>query len=192
MNRSRLVLGSLLILIGVVFAADALGWWEAGDIAELIWPLALLGIGLTVMFHRRHPSTFDSEDVLQLTAVFSGRRAVCSSDPFHGAVAVAVFGGVDLDLRPAVLGPNAYVDATAVFGGVKLIVPPQWQVVLSGPAIFGGNENKTEVLGPRPAGAPTLHVRALSLFGGVEVQPQPSLRDAPGQGRSDVAISQQA
>lgn len=171
--------GVAMMLIGIVVLDGTANVWP-GSAAELIWPLILVGIGLTLLVHRRQPNLWSGEDVMQLTAVFSGRRAVCSADPFRGAVAVAIFGGVDLDLRPAVVGPEgAFVDATAAFGGVKLIVPPEWRVVMTGPAIFGGNENKTELLGPLPRTAPVLNVRALALFGGVEVQAQQARASAP-------------
>ncbi|CAN5637952.1 hypothetical protein BH24ACT15_BH24ACT15_34670 [soil metagenome] len=153
--------GVAMMLIAVVLLDGTADVWP-GNVAELIWPLILVGIGLTLIVHRRHSNLWSREDVMQLTAIFSGRRAVCSADPFRGAVAVAVFGGVDIDLRPAVIGPEgAFVDATAAFGGVNLIVPPDWRVVMSGPAIFGGNENKTELLVPLPRTAPVLNVRAL-------------------------------
>jgi hypothetical protein len=223
-NRSRVALGVMLIVVGGLFALDALQWWETGDVvsrwwplivvgvgtvrlfnrppdyvggavmvvigvilldatanvwpgnvAELIWPLVLVGIGLTLILRHQDRSHLLREEVLQMTAVFSSRRAVCAADPLRGAVAVAVFGGVDMDLRAAVIGPEGgFVDATAAFGAVKVIVPPDWRVVMTGPAIFGGNENKTELLGPLPRTAPVLNVRALSLFGAVEVEAQPT------------------
>lgn len=171
--------GLVMMLIGVVLLDGTANIWP-GNVAELIWPLILIGIGLTLVMHRRHSNVSSDEGVMQLTAVFSGRREVCSADPFRGATAVAIFGGIDIDLRPAVIGPEgAFVDATAAFGGVKLIVPPDWKVVMSGPAIFGGNENKTELLGPLPRTAPVLNVRALAVFGGVEVQAQQERTSAP-------------
>lgn len=86
--------------------------------------------------------------------------------------AVAVFGGVDLDLRDA-LGPAAggrpvHVSAFCVFGGVDLIVPDDVELRLGGVAIFGGNtDRRTATAHP---GSPVLVVDGLMLFGGVTVR----------------------
>jgi hypothetical protein len=177
-NVNRVILGVVLIVAGALFAVEATGWWDAGEVAGLIWPLLLLGLGVTLLVRRPPVPPVAAEEVLHLTAVFSGRRAVWAANPFRGASMVALFGGVDLDLRPAVIGPEgAFVDATAAFGGIKVIVPTGWKVVMSGPAIFGGNENNTDAFGAFPVDAPSLTVRALSLFGGVEVQSQPDPRE---------------
>lgn len=161
--------GVAMMLFGVILLDGTANIWP-GNAAALIWPLLLVGAGTYLILRPREADRWTGHDVLQIMAVFSGRRVVSSADPFRGAVATAIFGGIELDLRPASIGPEpAFVDATAAFGGIKLIVPPDWKVVMSGPAIFGGNENKTEALGPLPRTAPVLNVRALALFGGVEV-----------------------
>jgi hypothetical protein len=83
--------------------------------------------------------------------------------------AISVFGGSDLDLREASLeGGEATIYVLDVFGGTDLYVPEGIEVDFSGFGIFGGTDEHGRDLPTRP-GAPVLHVRALSVFGGTDL-----------------------
>jgi hypothetical protein len=82
---------------------------------------------------------------------------------------VNVLGGADLDLREATLtAPEVTIWVISIFGGSDIVVPEAVHVELSSFALFGGDDLKLE--GPEPApGAPVVHVRTVSLFGGTDV-----------------------
>jgi len=83
---------------------------------------------------------------------------------------VNVFGGCDLDLRGAeVDGDRVEITVISVFGGSDIVVPEGVRVEMSGLALFGGNDLDAGERLPAP-GAPTVHVRAFSLFGGTDVR----------------------
>jgi hypothetical protein len=77
-------------------------------------------------------------------------------------------------------GSEAVIEATALFGGIKIIVPYGWRIVTHGSQLFGAYVNKTRP--PQSAAAesaPRLLVKGFALFGGVEVthaEPDPSGR----------------
>lgn len=82
---------------------------------------------------------------------------------------ISFFGGSDLDFGEASLeGGEATVYVLDVFGGTDLYVPEGIEVDFSGFGIFGGVDEHGRDLPPRP-GAPVLHVRAFSLFGGTDL-----------------------
>lgn len=81
-------------------------------------------------------------------------------------VAVAVMGGVEIDLRQPDLPDEVVVTATAVMGGVEVIVPVGVEVDLRGFAVMGGREVDVE---PAVPGAPVVRVNGYALMGGVEV-----------------------
>jgi Domain of unknown function (DUF1707)/Cell wall-active antibiotics response 4TMS YvqF len=84
--------------------------------------------------------------------------------------AVAVMGGVELDLREAEIdGPEVVIDAIAVMGSVVVLVPDAVDVELSGFALMGGKEFKPGPLAP-PPGAPFVRVRGFALMGSVDVR----------------------
>ena len=82
---------------------------------------------------------------------------------------VHVLGGADLDLREATLtAPEVTIWVISIFGGSDIVVPEAVHVELSSFALFGGDDLKLEGPEPEP-GAPVVHVRTVSLFGGTDV-----------------------
>jgi len=93
--------------------------------------------------------------------------------------AVAVFGGVDIDLSEAVFdAPELVIHCTAVFGGVDIKVPPHVTLRGGGIGIFGGSDIKQHE-GDSPS-APVVTVRTVCVFGGISAQRKKSgkLKDA--------------
>jgi len=87
----------------------------------------------------------------------------------HG-VAVALMGGVTLDLRDASIeGDELVITAFALMGGVEIVVPEGVEVDLGGLAIMGANEHRPGKVPVRP-GTPIVRIRAFSLMGGTEVK----------------------
>lgn len=99
-------------------------------------------------------------------AVFSGCDMSCDGEVFEGAELTAVFGGVDCDLRNAIIEKDCAVQVSAIFGGIDILVPDNINVKVSSNSIFGGVSNKTAV----HQNAPTLYVRGTCMFGGVEIK----------------------
>jgi hypothetical protein len=84
----------------------------------------------------------------------------------------AVFGGVELDFRDAVLpGSEIVLRATAVFGGIDVTVPPEMRIIDDGGvAILGGKDlagSSAESAGPD---APTLRIQGTCVLGGISVK----------------------
>lgn len=86
---------------------------------------------------------------------------------------VALFGGVDLDLREAIFeAPTVQMSGFWCFGGLDVKVPEGIEVRDQTVGIFGGTDIRD--LGDPLPGAPTLIIRGASLFGGVSVRgPKP-------------------
>ena len=81
----------------------------------------------------------------------------------------AILGGSKLDLRQAVIkGEEAILDVFAMWGGIEIIVPRTWGVVVHGTPILGAFEDKSEQ--PREQGSPRLIVRGTAIMGGVEIK----------------------
>ena len=102
------------------------------------------------------------------TAVFTGEKMNFDGEEFQGAELNAVFGGVEYDLRGALIQRDCVINATAIFGGIDIFVPADVNVRITSNSIFGGVDNKTANY--RNEAAPTLYIRATCLFGGVDVK----------------------
>ena len=84
--------------------------------------------------------------------------------------AVAVMGGVELDLREAqITAPEVRITTVTIMGGVEVYVPEGVDVQCSGFSLMGGTSGpKTrEAL---PPGAPVVRIRAFNLMGGTDIR----------------------
>ena len=83
--------------------------------------------------------------------------------------ALALFGGMDLDLRDAIFeAPVVEISGFWCFGGLDIKVPEGIEIQDQTAGIFGGTDVR-DVGDPSP-GAPTLVIKGVSLFGGVSIK----------------------
>ena len=102
-------------------------------------------------------------------AIMSGARRMGSWVLPRRYVAVAVMGGVELDLRAARFSePEVTLHAYTLMGGIQITVPEDVDVDVSGIAFMGGFDHNAS--GPGVPGAPRVKVIGFALMGGVEVR----------------------
>lgn len=107
----------------------------------------------------------------QAIAIFGGAQRTGRWRMPRRLHVVAVFGGVEIDLRNAELPAGAFeMDVRATFGGVQILVPPSLAVEVHGSGIFGGFAHMDRVPPSPDPGAPVLHVHGSAVFGGVSVE----------------------
>jgi hypothetical protein len=155
---------AVLVAVGTLGLLDALDLVRSGADGYVL-PVALAALGAAVLLvsTRQH-----GEEEIRALAIFSSARRQPTSRQFRSAALIAVFGGVDLDLRTAGVVGRARVDVFTMFGGVEITVPDGWRVQLVSLSVFGGSDDTTA---PPPGDdAPTLEVHAVSVFGGTSVK----------------------
>jgi len=180
------VWASMWILVGTAFLLDHLGIWQVHW--NIIWPLALVLFGVLMLANAlgRHQHSCTSQaggassrgtttdNTLREWATFGGIKRRVDTNDFMGGEMVAVFGGIEVDLRRAAIAPGVkevVIDANATFGGIELRVPENWIIIMRGIGVFGGYEDKT--IPPREsdrATAPRLVIKGYAVFGGVSIQ----------------------
>ncbi|MBQ4569383.1 MAG: hypothetical protein IJA62_04955 [Ruminococcus sp.] len=99
-------------------------------------------------------------------ATFSGCKLNYDGEVFEGAELTAVFGGVDCNLKNAIIEKDCAIQVSAIFGGIDILVPDNVNVKVSSNCIFGGISNKTAL----HKEAPTIYVSGTCMFGGVEIK----------------------
>jgi Cell wall-active antibiotics response 4TMS YvqF len=113
----------------------------------------------------------EGSDAFRLAAIVGGKEFESRATALQSASALAVMGGVELDLREAALDPGgATLDVTAIMGGVEVTLPPGWVVDLRTRGFMGGVDKRLTESADHPDGAPTLHVTANAWLGGVEIR----------------------
>lgn len=148
-----------------------------------IWPLFVIAAGAVMLWHaiegsrglppgRSVPDSLRSTGWLRRWAVFGGNETLSNAKDFHGGELTAIFGGCKVDLRQTEMDRQwAVIYVQALFGGIELIVPETWEVIIEGAPIFGGFGDKTR----RPRLANEQEVRRLlvkgyAMFGGIEIR----------------------
>lgn len=104
----------------------------------------------------------------EISAIFGSRKVTYQNEIFTGATMNAIFGGACLDLRNATMSGTIEVVATAVFGGIDIMVPANVRVVVNSVPIFGGVSNKA--LSPVGDIKAVIHINATCMFGGIDIK----------------------
>lgn len=148
---------------------------------DLIWKLAfptiLVIIGLSIIFRDALGGKV-GEEIKKINekrsgensycATFSGQKVKFDKEVFTGADLTAVFGGVECDLRNAIIESDVVINVNATFGGIDIFVPSNVIVKTKSTSIFGGVENKSNT--NNEENAHTIYINGTALFGGVEIK----------------------
>jgi predicted membrane protein len=166
-------------------------------IKEYFWPLFIMMIGLVMIFkprrkwniedyHNRHrfnrrmgnrhfcsykEGASSSEDSLNMDIVFSGFKKNVISKDFKGGRISCVFGGGDLNLSQADINGTVILELEQIFGGVKIIVPANWEVQTGEmQTIFGGVDDKRPTQGSTHNPDKVLVIKGSVVFGGIDIR----------------------
>jgi len=111
------------------------------------------------------------EDYLDTVSIFGGIKKNIVSKNFMGGDIVTIMGGAEINLTQADIHGTIVIDITQVFGGTKLIVPPQWKVSSDLAALFGGIEDKRPIVQAiHLAEDKVIILRGTSVFGGIDIR----------------------
>ena len=168
--------GNLIgLLIGVLLLLCSQDVLEYEILWKLLAPTIIVIIGLKLIFSGMFCKKGSGCTVTAVSsdgaptvgcAVFSGSELDCNGKVFEGAKLVAVFGGVECDLRNAIIQQDCAIELAAVFGGIDIIVPSHVNVQTNTVSIFGGVDNYVK---PNPGG-PTLYIKGACVFGGADIK----------------------
>lgn len=176
--------GVILMFIGGLFLAKDI-FELSYDVSRFIWPAALIIVGLYFIFRREgYKSSCDkkkekdhayvyspeTEDFLQVSAIFSGVNRIVVSKDFKGGTMDAVFGGCDINLTQADFNGKIEIEANCVFGGAEIVVPANWEVKVMMNTVFGGVEDKRPVDLMTNNPDKILIIRGSCVFGGIEIK----------------------
>lgn len=104
-------------------------------------------------------------------AVMSGvdRKGVWEVGATH--TALSIMGGIDIDLREAVLTTREVViTANTLMGGIDVIVDAHTRVIVEGVGIMGAFEQSRDKVEPQlTADSPVVRVRGVAIMGAVSV-----------------------
>jgi predicted membrane protein len=168
-NLNQFIWATIFIGSGALLQLERLGLVEVNFFA-LFWPVIIIGIGLSILFQKTmRPKNIKVQDLDDLTAIFGGSETVNSSKNYLGGKASAIFGGVTIDLRDAVIKKEATLNVFALCGGIELKVPREWKIKTEVFPILGGVESKSSSTAFKDD-APLLIVTGTAALGGIEIR----------------------
>jgi predicted membrane protein len=181
--------GIILILVGGFFLIPEIFDFHIAFI-KLFWPVLLIAIGVMILlkrgiygprhrhwdrehfnWHSNQPESTLDDGYIYETNIFSGSKRRITHQVFKGGKVSNVFGGTEIDLSQATLAEGR-VELTieCIFGGVTLIVPSDWKVVLNVNSVMGGFADKRNVIREPSDPSRMLVIRGSSIFGGGEIK----------------------
>lgn len=166
--------GIFFILFGTFFLLLRLRIFDQA-VWRYLWPLAIIAVGLWILLRPAfHPDKKKipemTGDGLAISQVFSSTARKVESQNFQGGKAEVVFGSADIDFRTAKLaGGQATLVLSVVFGNIDVVVPRDWQVVLSGTPVLGSIKSHKGAV-PDISKTGTLNILGSVVFGSIEVK----------------------
>ncbi|RZS96387.1 LiaF transmembrane domain-containing protein [Cecembia calidifontis] len=113
----------------------------------------------------------DSSDVVNAQALFTGIQRRIFSKNFKGGKTSAIFGGTELDFSQADIDGQAILQVEIAFGGVKLVVPPHWDVQVNMGTIFAAGVEDKRIYNPSATDSnKVLKIHGSMIFGGLEIK----------------------
>jgi predicted membrane protein len=145
---------------------------------QVFWPAMLILAGVLILFRRKidppnwEKKSVNDDELIDEVSVFGGAEKTIVSPNFKGGKILAVFGGSSFNLSRAKLAPGKnYIEVLAIFGGMKLIVPEDWNIKINAVSIFGGFSDKHRIqtyTADNPESE--LIIKGVVVFGGGEIK----------------------
>jgi predicted membrane protein len=162
-----------------------------------LWPVLLVVVGIWFLFrpramrghhHYHHHSQRDagprrsgflegdrleervSENRLVRRVAFSGAQLKVDSQAWQGGELIALFAGIELDLRKAKLDEQgATLELRVAMGGVEIRIPETWSVVCDVASFLGGIDDDSREPQGNP-NAPRLTLIGSLTVGGINIR----------------------
>ena len=183
LNHRNSLAGVLLVAVG--------GYWFLSRYSDFpvkywlseYWPIILILLGAYIILKRDgsnqipSESEINSDDSLNLdyiddVSIFGGGRKAINSENFKGGKLSIILGGSDIDLHNSSLAEGThYLDLTVMLGGVDIIVPRDWKIIVNVTSIFGGFDDKRVIdINQIQESNKVLIIRGFVLFGGGDLK----------------------
>lgn len=161
------------ILIGVALLLAAQDVFSFEYIWKLIVPVIIVLIGLSMIFGsalktkvNEKIKSLNNGELEAITATFGEQIVNKEKEEFNGAALDSVFGSIVIDLDGAKLKDETIIKASAIFGGIDIIVPKDVEVKVKATPIFGGVDNRCK----NKDGKKVIYIDAFCLFGGISIK----------------------
>ncbi|MCC5929554.1 MAG: hypothetical protein JJU28_09940 [Cyclobacteriaceae bacterium] len=144
---------------------------------SIIIPMILILIGVIIIWRKNHfgklkkAENAENIHIMDEAHILSGAEKFIHSDRFQGGKITCILGGAEIDLTSSELAEGVHtLDIFTLFGGISLIVPPDWTIKTEVSALLGGFSDE------RPGGpevideSKVLVIKGFVMLGGGEIK----------------------
>lgn len=163
------------LVIGLALLLSSQNIVDFSTLLKLVFPVILVIIGVKIIFgaffkKKEKVGDFPKNTTTskEYAATFAGQDIRFDGEIFEGATLTAAFGGINCDLRKAIIEKDVFINASAAFGGIDIFLPDNVNVKIKSSAIFGGVSDKKKRA--HIEGANTVYINADAAFGGVDIK----------------------
>lgn len=177
--------GTILLALGICFLLPDLSavmgfTYSSATLHSVMWPTAIIIIGVMIMLHRHHHHHFkhchrvkysngSKEGKIDYNLVMNGIDEVFLDPEFKGGEINTIMGGAKLDLRRTSLPEgDTVLKISSIFGGVTLLLPLDWNVEVHSDSILGGFADHRRINGMYTDRR--LIIEASFIFGGGSIE----------------------
>lgn len=111
-----------------------------------------------------------NEEFLEINAAMGGAKRIVLSKNFKGGEINCFMGGAEINMLQADIQQPVKLEANLVFGGMKILIPSNWELRLDSTNIFGGVDDKRNVTHVITDPNKILTIEGTVVFGGIEVR----------------------
>lgn len=214
-NMSKIIWGTFLLGMGLMWICASLGLLRDGAFSGLLFSFILILVGISILFKgskedkekEREKQIFQEEGTFgeegeayreasedkdyngydsskgdweespgrknsgkeHYTSILSSQNIRCTEE-FTGAEITSIAGGLELDLRNAVISRDIVIDVNCFLGGITIFLPSGVTVSVSCTPIMGGVESKIDGSLGRKENKATVYIRGICFMGGIEIR----------------------
>jgi predicted membrane protein len=149
------------------------------DMLRDFWPVLIILVGILFLNIHKKKNFFamknkkiprDADNTIEEVVIFSGIIKRIESTNFQGGEITSIFGGTELYFNNSKLSPEgATIELINVFGGIKFIIPKDWNVKIEITSILGGFADKRVYIGNETTSSQTLTIKGITILGGGEL-----------------------
>ena len=165
------------LIIGIALLLACQDIIDFDIIGKLWFPAILVCLGVSIILKDTIGSKVNNEikklnenktNSNEYCSTFSGQDLKFDGEIFKGADLTAVFGGIECDLRKAIIESDVVINTSSIFGGIDIWVPENVKVKVKSSSIFGGVSNTKKH--SQNDQTHVIYVNATCLFGGVDIK----------------------
>ncbi len=163
------------------------------QIHEFFWPILLIAIGAMLVIRPGRMNKFrnkrydkyreqieqdscsivseTNENKIEVTAILGGIKKIVLSKDFKGGEINCVMGGAEVNFTQADINGSAKLEINNIFGGTKLLIPANWEVVSDVVVVLGGIEDKRPLPNDSQRSKDKiLYIEGSCVFGGIDIR----------------------